>query len=80
MIRPKTKTVRRAGDESVNDYAAHAPAESFVRVAVSETENDQGPWWPKGTIIIDLERVEGSVIVRWTDPNDGTLRAQVISM
>lgn len=71
MRKPKCRKVRPMtrgdhGDVSY-DFIAHAPHDSFVRVSVSEIEGGFTSKHPGGTLVIDLERVEGTVLVRWTD-------------
>lgn len=70
MRRPKHRKVRRSTEEHVHDYTAHVPSPAFVRVSV--TEVDVGP--NTGNLIVDLERVTGTVLVRWTD-EDGRPQA-----
>lgn len=71
MRRPKHKSVRRSSDEHVHDFIAHAPSDAFVRVAVSETVHSFPGIsnMPAGTLVIDLERIEGPVVLRWEDAN-----------
>ena len=67
MRLPKHKHVRRMREEHVHDFIAHEPSDAFVRVSVTETEIQAPGCYPHGTLIVDLERVTGPVVVRWTD-------------
>lgn len=78
MRKPKHKALRNGLEEHVHDFIAHAPSESFVRVRVSETEFGFTSSVPGGTLILDLERVDGNVMIRWTDA-DGKPRQMTLA-
>ena len=83
MRKPKHKQLRpmsryTSGGSSDHDFTAHAPNESFVRVSVSECEGLTHASFPEGTLIVDLERAEGDVVVRWTD-RDGRTQSITLS-
>jgi len=67
MRLPKHRKVNRGRDEHTRDFIAHAPSDAFVRVSVTETEIQAPSSYPHGTLIVELERVTGPVVVRWTD-------------
>lgn len=63
MRKPKHREVRGCRDEHHHVFSAHAPSAATVRVRVSEAEYGE----QAGKIYIDLEDVEGDVMVRWSE-------------